>query len=212
MGEWDLYARAEAAVNLRSRGFDGKFRQWPAGPTVALTATIHHFDIDLADHDRGVFESLALRVAKHPSESEEYLWTRVLAYALEYQEGIEFSKGGISDPDDPAIMVRDLTGAWRTWIEIGTPDAARLHKAAKAAPRVVVYIHKDPAQWLSRLAAAGIPRADRIEIFAIDRTLIARLVPHLERRVTLSLTMSDRELYVSIGSESIVGTLPRLDL
>jgi uncharacterized protein YaeQ len=179
---------------------------------VALTATIHQFEIDLADHDRGVFESLALRVARHPSESEEYLWTRVLAYALEYAEGIEFSKGGISDPEDPAIAVRDLTGACRTWIEVGTPDADRLNKAARAAPRVVVYVHKDPAQWLSRLAAASMPRADRIEIFAIDRTLIARLVPHLERRVTLSLSVSDRELYVSIGSESLVGQLTKLDL
>jgi uncharacterized protein YaeQ len=178
--------------------------------TVALTATIYQVDIDLADHDRGVFESLALRVAKHPSESEEYLWARVLAYALEYEEGIEFSKGGLSDPEDPAIAVRDLTGAWRTWIEIGTPDAARLHKAARSAPRVVVYVHKDPAQWLSRLTAAAMPRAERIEIFAFDRTLISRLVPRLERRVAMSLSVTDRELYASIGSESIVGTLTKL--
>ena len=179
---------------------------------MALTATIYNFDIDLADHDRGVFESLALRVAKHPSESEEYVWTRVLAYALEYEEGIEFSKGGISDPDDPAIAVRDLTGAYRAWIEIGTPDPARLHKAAKAAPRVVVYVHKDPAQWLSRLAGARLPKADRVDMFAIDRTLIARLVPYLERRVALSLSVSDRELYLTIGSQSLIGQLTRLSL
>jgi uncharacterized protein YaeQ len=134
-----------------------------------------------------------------------------LAYALEYEDGIEFSKGGISDPDDPAIVIRDLTGACRTWIEIGTPDAARLNRAAKAAPRVVVYIHKDPAQWLARLAGA-MPRAARIEMFAIDRTLIDRLVPHLERRVGMSLSVSDRELYVSIGSQALVGTLTRLSL
>jgi uncharacterized protein YaeQ len=177
---------------------------------MALTATIYNFDIDLADHERGVFESLALRVARHPSESEEYLWTRVLAYALEYETGIEFSKGGISEPDDPPLAVRDLTGACRTWIEIGTPDAARLHKAAKAAPRVVVYIHKDPAQWLARLSAAAIPRADRIEIFAIDRTLIAKLVSQLERRVAMSLSVADRELYVSIGAESLLGKVTKL--
>jgi uncharacterized protein YaeQ len=179
---------------------------------MALTATIYNFEIDLADHDRGVFESLALRVARHPSESEEYLWTRVLAYALEYETGIDFSKGGISEPDDPPLAVRDLTGAWRTWIEIGTPDAARLHKAAKAAPRVVVYIHKDPAQWLARLAAAAIPRADRIEIFAIDRTLIAQLVSRLERRMAMSLSVTDRELYVSIGSDSLVGRVTKLSV
>jgi uncharacterized protein YaeQ len=136
----------------------------------------------------------------------------VLAYALEYVEGIEFSKGGISDPDDPPVAVRDLTGAWRTWIEIGTPDADRLHKAAKSAPRVVVYVHKDPAQWLSRLAAAAIPRADRIEIYGIDRPLIARLTAHLERRVALSLSVADRELYVSFGSESAAGRLAKLEV
>src|SRR5581483_3818677 len=174
-------------------------------PALALTSTIYNFDIDLADHDRGVFESLALRVARHPSESEEYLWARVLAYALEYENGIEFSKGGISEPDDPSIAIRDLTGACRTWIEIGTPDADRLKKAAKAAPRVVVYVHKDPAQWLARLAGAAMPRAERIEILAIDRALIARLVPHLERRMALSLSVSGDELFVSIGSESLVG-------
>jgi len=179
---------------------------------LALTATIYHFDIDLADHDRDVFESLALRAAKHPSESAEYLWARVLAYALEYDEGIEFSKGGISDPDDPPIAIRDLTGAWRTWVEIGTPDADRLHKAARSAPRVAVYVHKDPAQWLLRLAAAAIPRADRIEIYAIDRSLISGLLPHLDRRVALSLSVADRELYVAIGSESLCGGLTKLKL
>src|SRR5213596_4278552 len=110
---------------------------------MALTATIYNFDIELADNDRRVYESLALRVARHPSESEPYLVARLLAYLLEFAEGIEFSRG-VSDPDEPAISVRDLTGAIKTWIDIGTPDAARLHRACKAALRVAVYTHKDP--------------------------------------------------------------------
>src|SRR6266571_4484237 len=112
---------------------------------MALTATVYNFDIDLSDTDRNVYETLALRVAQHPSESDEYLVTRVLAYALELTDGIAFSRG-ISDPEEPALAVRDLTGAIQTWIEIGAPDAARLHKASKAASRVVVYTHKDPQQ------------------------------------------------------------------
>src|SRR5918999_2002196 len=122
---------------------------------MALGATIYNFDIELADTDRNVYESLALRVARHPSESEEYLVARLLAYLLEYTEGIEFSRG-VSDPDEPAIVVRDLTGAISTWIEVGTPDAARLHKASKAARRVAVYTHKDPAQFLKQLAGEKI--------------------------------------------------------
>ena len=105
---------------------------------MATGATVYNFDIDLADADRSVYETLALRVARHPSESEEYLLTRVLAYALEFEEGIAFSTGGLSDPEEPALTVRDLTGALRSWIEIGSPDPARLHRASKASPRVAV--------------------------------------------------------------------------
>src|SRR5206468_464495 len=119
---------------------------------MALGATVYTFDIDLADADRHVYETLALRIARHPSESEEYLVARLLAYALELTEGIAFSSGGISDPDEPPIAVRDLTGAIRTWIEIGNPDVARLHKASKAARRVAVYTHKDPERLLESLS------------------------------------------------------------
>ena len=178
---------------------------------MALTATIYNFDIELADADRRVYESLALRVARHPSESEEYLVTRVLAYVLELTEGIEFSRG-VSDPEEPTLAVRDLTGAIRTWIEIGTPDAARLHKASKAAARVVVYTHKDPGQFLRRLAGERIHRVEALEVYAIDRGLIAALTARLERRVAFSLSVTDRELYVSIGSDTLTGAVTRLRL
>jgi uncharacterized protein YaeQ len=178
---------------------------------MALTATIYNFEIELADADRRVYESLALRVARHPSESEEYLVTRVLAYALELTEGIEFSRG-VSDPEEPTLAVRDLTGAIRTWIEIGTPDAARLHKASKAAARVVVYTHKDPGQFLRRLAGERIHRVEALEVYAIDRGLIAALTARLERRVAFSLSITDRELYVSIGTDTLTGAVTRLQL
>ena len=175
---------------------------------MALTATIYNIEIDLADSDRGVYESLELRVARHPSESEEYFVTRVLAYALEYTEGIEFSRG-ISDPDEPTIAVRDLTGALKVWIEIGTPDAARLHKASKAAPRVVVYTHKDPAQLVARLQGERIHRADAVELWAIDRTFIAEVAGRLDRRMSFSLSVMERELFLSIGTDTLTGRLVR---
>ena len=175
---------------------------------MALTSTIHQFEIDLADADRHVYESLALRVARHPSESEEYLLTRVLAYALEYADGIEFSRG-LSDPEMPAIAVRDPTGAMRAWIEVGSPDAARLHKAAKASPRVAVYMHKDPAQYLARLAGTRIHRAQQIELWAVDRPLLAELVARLDRRVRFSLSVAERELYVAIATVTFSGALTR---
>jgi uncharacterized protein YaeQ len=176
---------------------------------VSLTATLYNFDIDFADHDRQTYETLAMRVARHPSESEEYLWTRVLAYALEFTDGIEFSRGGLSDPDEPAISIRDLTGTLRAWIEVGTPDAERLHRAAKAAPRVAVYTHKDPEQFLRRLAGARIHRADALELYSIDRSLIARLVDRLDRRMAFALSVSERELNLSIGAETLAGMVMR---
>jgi uncharacterized protein YaeQ len=177
---------------------------------MALTATIYNFDIELADTDRHVYESLALRVARHPSESEEHLVARLLVYLLELTEGIEFSRG-VSDPDEPTIVVRDLTGAVRTWIDIGTPDAARLHKASKTADRVAVYTHKDPAQFLKQLAGERIHRGEALELYAIDRTLVGALVARLERRVAFSLSVTDRELYLSIGQVNLTGTVVRLN-
>jgi uncharacterized protein YaeQ len=175
---------------------------------MTLTARIHTFDIELADVDRGVYETVSLRVAQHPSETDEYLLTRVLAYCLELTEGIGFT-AGLADPDEPAIAVRDLTGELRAWIDIGLPDAARLHKASKAAPRVAVYTHRDPARLLRQLAGERIHRAEAIELYAIDRQLVAALAARLERRMAFSLSVTDRHLYVTLGGETLSGAVER---
>jgi len=173
---------------------------------MALSSTMYVFTVRLADADRRVYETLAMRVAQHPSESAEYLITRVLAYCLEYAEGIAFSKG-LSDPEDPAIAVRDLTGALLCWIDMGLPEAARLHKASKAARRVVVYAHREVGPWLDRLAGERIHRAEAVEIHVMDRDLIAALVSGLERRMEFDLSVSERNLYVTLGDETFSGTV-----
>lgn len=175
---------------------------------MALTATIHTFAVELADSDREVYESLALRVARHPSESEEYLVTRVLAYALELTEGIGFSRG-LAEPDEPAIHVRDLTGATRAWIDIGAPDAARLHRACKAAPRVAVYTHRDPAPLIGRLAGERIHGGATLELHALDRALVRGLAARLERRTAFSLSVVDRRLWLSVGGDTLAGAVSR---
>jgi len=164
------------------------------------------FDIRLADADRAVNESLTIRVAQHPSETADYLVTRLLAYCLEYTEGIAFSKG-LSDPDEPAIVVRDLTGALQSWIEVGSPDADRLHRAAKAAPDVAVYCHRGLDSLIARLDGARIHRGSEIRLRAVDPELLAGLVSRLERRMSLDLTVSDHTLYVSLGDETLTGVL-----
>lgn len=178
---------------------------------MALTSTVYTFDITLSNVDRGVYESLALRVAMHPSESPEYFTARVFAYCLEYAEGIVFSKG-VSDPDDPTISVRDLTGAMKVWIEIGAPDAARLHKAAKASPRVAIYTHRDPVQVQRQLAGERIHRAEQIPLFAIDRDLINAFCERLERRMKFSLSMTDGMLYLDVDGATLSGTVEQWPL
>jgi uncharacterized protein YaeQ len=178
---------------------------------VALTATIYNFSIQLSDVDRAVYESFEFRAARHPSESAEYLATRVLAYCLEYAEGIAFSRG-LSDADEPALSVRDLTGALRSWIDIGAPDAARLHKASKATPRVALYTHRPPEQIRRLLAGEKIHRAEALELYAFDRELIDGFVRRLERRMKLELSITDRHLFVSIGEATLSGDVARISL
>jgi uncharacterized protein YaeQ len=175
---------------------------------MALTATIYTFDVSLADVDRGVYETLAIRAACQPSETEEYLLSRVLAYCLEYAEGIAFSKG-IAEPDVPAVSVRDLTGALRVWIDVGAPDAARLHKASKAAQRVAIYTHRDAARLASQLAGEKIHRAADVELYGIERGLIDGLVEQLDRRNSWELSVTERHVYVTVGGTTVDGTIER---
>lgn len=150
-------------------------------------------------------------MAKHPSESEEFLVARLLAYCLEYSDGIMFSNG-VSDPDEPAVSVRDLTGALRVWIDIGSPDASRLHRASKSADRVVVYTHKDPTQWLQQLSGERIHRASEIEIHSFDRAFIAALVARLARRVAMTVSVADRHVLVALDDEVIEGDVTKHSL
>jgi uncharacterized protein YaeQ len=176
---------------------------------VALSSTVFTFDIDLGDGNRGVYESLALRIARHPSESDEFLVARVVAYCLEYTPGIEFSRG-LCDADEPPIAVRDPTGAMQAWIDIGTPSAERLHRAAKAVPRVAVYVHKDPRQWLDGLGGAKIHKREALELYALDRAFVAALAARLDRRVSFALSVSDADLAVSFDVDTVNGSIRRL--
>jgi uncharacterized protein YaeQ len=178
---------------------------------LALSSTIYSFDIELSDVDRHVYQTLALKVARHPSETEEYLLTRVLAYCLEFAEGIGFSRG-VSEAEEPAVTVRDLTGAWVSWIEVGAPDAARLHKASKLAPRVAIYTHRDPAALVRQLAGERIHRAEEVELFGIDREFLAAIAGRLDRRTAFTLSVADRQLYLTIGEETLSMALERTPL
>lgn len=173
---------------------------------MALSSTMYVLDIALSHVDRNVYEMLSLRVAMHPSESAEYLVTRLLAYCMEYADGIGFSRG-VSDPDEPTIAIRDLTGDLKLWVEIGAPDAARLHKASKAAPRVTVYTHRDPAIVLRSLAGERIHRAESIILHAVDRDLIDGIVSRLDRRMKMEVTVTSGTMYVTLDGTVLSGDI-----
>ncbi len=174
---------------------------------MALSSTVYTLEFALADVDRGVYENLALRVALHPSESLDYKLARVLAYGLQYEEGITFSRGGISDPDEPPLRIVDPTGRITAWIEIGAPDAERLNKASKAADRVAVYTHKNPAMLQRQYAGRRIHRAAEIPIYAFDKTMIEDAAQHLDRRTKIDLSVTGGQLYLSLGARSFSGAV-----
>lgn len=168
---------------------------------MAIGATIHTFAVQLADVDRGVYEDLSLRVARHASETDAFMFTRVLAYCLEYTEGITFSEG-ISATDEPAVLVKDATGALTAWIEVGAPDAARLHSGSMQAERTVVYTHRDPDKVAAPWAGKRIHRADEISLFSFDPGFIDGAVAALERRNAMTLSITERRIYLELNGQT----------
>ncbi|MFX0577207.1 YaeQ family protein [Nocardia nepalensis] len=170
---------------------------------MALSATLHNFAIQLADVDRDVYQELEVRVARHPSETAEFMLTRLLAYCLEYEEGIAFSDGGVSSADEPAVLVRDLTGQLTAWIEVGAPDADRVHRGSKSAERVAIYTHRDPAKVLAQLTGKRIHRAEAIPLYSFDRDFIDSAVAAIERRNTVTLSITERLLYLDLNGTGL---------
>lgn len=169
---------------------------------MAAGAVIYNFTVQLADVDRGVYEELTLRVAQHPSETDAYMVTRVLAYCLEYVEGIAFSDG-ISSTDEPAVLVRDRTGRLTTWIEVGAPDAARLHFGSKLADRTTIYTHRDPQKVIGAWSGKKIHQLEQITLQSFDPGFVDAVVAAVERRNSLTVSVSDGTLYLDVNGVAL---------
>lgn len=165
---------------------------------MAAGAMIHTFDVQLADVDRGVYDDLTLRVARHPSETDAYMLTRLLAYCLEYDEGIAFTEG-VAATDEPAVLVRDLTGRVTAWIEVGAPDATRLHYGSKLAERTAVYTYRDPAKVIANWAGKTIHEADAIVLHSFDAGFLDDAAAALARRNTMTVSVTERQLYLELN-------------
>ncbi|NKY36901.1 YaeQ family protein [Nocardia speluncae] len=174
---------------------------------MAIGATLHTFAVQLSDVDRGVYQELELRLARHPSESAEFLVTRLLAYCLEYEDGIAFSDGGVSSTDEPAVLVRDLTGQITAWIEVGAPDADRVHRGSKLAGRAAVYTHRDPSKVLAGLAGKRIHRGETIPLYSFGRTFVDAAAAALERRNSATLSVLERQLYLELNGTDLTAPI-----
>lgn len=173
---------------------------------MAAGAMIHTFTVNLADMDRGIYEEFALRAARHPSETDAFMLTRLLAYGLEYAEGIAFGEG-ISTTEEPAVLVRDPTGSITAWIEVGAPDADRLHFGSRLAERTVVYTHRDPQKVMAPWAGRKIHRSDAIRVYSFDPGFIDEAIRSLERRNAVTLTITEQTLYLDLNGTNLTSTL-----
>jgi len=173
---------------------------------MATGAVMHTFDVQVADVDRGVYEQVSLRVARHPSETDAFMITRVLAYCLEYADGVAFTEG-VSATDEPAVLIRDATGAVTAWIEVGAPDADRLHRGSKLAARTVVYSHRDPAKLLPLWAGKKIHRAEEIVLRTFDPGFVDAAAAAVERRNAVTLSVTEAEVYLDLNGTSLSSTL-----
>jgi uncharacterized protein YaeQ len=168
---------------------------------MARTGTVHRLRIDLSDVDRGVYEALDLRVAQHPSEPVRRVLLKTIAYALVHADGIAFSRGGLSDTEEPEIAIRDEMGI-ATWVEIGSPAADRLKRATNAARSVVVFCAGDVDGVLER--ARTLSRKDRVTVHAVDPAFVDALAERVAQASgRLALVRSGGHLYATCDGVTI---------
>jgi len=177
---------------------------------MAISTQLFRFKIELADISRSVYESLDFRVAQHPSESMDFLLTRVLAYALNFQEGLSFSAEGLHNPDDPCLHVPSSFGGEKLWIEVGSPSARKIHKASKAAEQVKIYTYKNPAHLVEEIKNNNVHRADELEVYALTSEFLEQLAEIVERDNPWTLTHDEGSLLIAAKSSTLHGELSRI--
>ncbi len=174
---------------------------------MAIKATIHKALVQIADMDRNVYGEHNLTIARHPSETDERMMNRILAFALnapadDLHGKLEFSKG-LSDVDEPELWERDLTGEILHWIDLGQPDERRLQKAHGRAGRVSVYCYaySTPIWWAA--IEGKLSRMPRLAVWQIPAEQSQALAALAERSMQLQVTVQDGGIYVSTAQTSV---------
>lgn len=175
---------------------------------MALKATVYKANLNVADTDRGYYADHALTLACHPSETEERLMVRLLAFALFADEHLAFGRG-ISSEDEPDLWEKDLTGEILRWIELGQPDESRIRKACNRSRAVVVITFGARASepWWEKIRAS-LTRFDNLTVLRIPAEACEALGGMVERSMEVQVTVQDGVAFVSAGGQQVeVGPL-----
>jgi uncharacterized protein YaeQ len=169
---------------------------------MALPSTVYKASIQLSDVDRGVYESLQATVARHPSETEERLVGRLLAYAIFQEPELAFTKG-ISATDEPDLWVKGGDGRVRLWVEVGLPDAERIIKASRHSERVALLAcgRMSPSWDLQQLPK--LEKLDNLTVISFDQAFVNMVASLLERSINWSITITEGTFYLSIAEETL---------
>lgn len=171
---------------------------------MALKATVFKANLNIADIDRGYYAEHALTLARHPSETDERMMVRLLAFAMFADERLEFGKG-LSSTDEPALWLKDYGGEIRLWIEVGLPDERLLRKAAGRADEVVVlaYGGRVADLWWNK-EGGGLARLDNLRVFVLPEAQTAELAQLAERGMQLQCTIQDGQIWINDGNRSLL--------
>lgn len=169
---------------------------------MALKATIFKAELQIADMDRQYYHDHALTIARHPSETDERMMVRLLAFACHADPALNFGKG-LSDVDEPDLWKKDLTGAIELWIEVGQPDEKRLLKACGRAAQVVVFSYSSNSSiWWSQINSR-LERAKNLTVLNLASTISQALARLAQRNMQLQCTIQDGQLWLTGDSDTV---------
>ncbi|TBU98099.1 YaeQ family protein [Stutzerimonas kirkiae] len=162
---------------------------------MALQATPYKVELNLTDIDRNVYESLRFTVARHPSETEERMVARLIAYALFYHEQLAFGRG-LSDVDEPALWEKSLDGRVLHWIEVGQPDAERMTWCSRRTEKFSLVAYGNLRVWQGRVLDT-VRNLGNLNVVGIEQEALSSLARDLPRSLSWSVMISDGELFVT---------------
>lgn len=188
--------------------FDGSPPRWAAFPLheqipMALKSTIFKADLQISDMDRHYYQQHALTIARHPSETDERMMIRVLAFALNASEALAFGKG-LSDTDEPDLWQKDLTGAIEVWVEVGQPDDRAILKACGRADKVLVYSYSSTSHIWWGQTGSRVDRAKNLKVINIPAEASQALAALAQRTMQLQCTIQDGQIWLGANENMVL--------